>query len=177
MAKRCLARLAQRPRTVTPLRVAVALFLCAWWGTALLSGYRAIYQIRSVELTVGERILRPGTRVQARIATSGRTYARLTLELVQGAHAETLAVRRVPGNRDGATDPRSRRASIVVSLTPELLARYEPGPARLRASGLGSSQWLRVPPPTVREVVVALPAGPPAGGGRERPAASRPIPP
>ena len=40
--------------------------------------------------------------------------------------------------------------------TAALLERFRPGPATLRATGLGSSQWLRVPPPEVRERYVEI---------------------
>jgi hypothetical protein len=37
-----------------------------------------------------------------------------------------------------------------------MLARFEPGTATLRATAVGRPQWLRVPPPTVREQPVII---------------------
>jgi hypothetical protein len=158
MPARYLARLTERRRTVTPLRVLVGAFLAAWWGTALLSGYRAVHQIREVGVGATGRVLLPGTRLSGSVATSGRTEGSLTLELVQGAVRETLAVVYLPRNRDAPMDPRSQRGRISVVVTPATIERFRPGAARLRATGLGSAQWLRVPPPTVREVEVEIPA-------------------
>jgi hypothetical protein len=159
MAERYLGRLsAPASSGRKAFRAAAALFLGTWWSVAAVSGYRAIYQVRSLELSATGRVLRPGATVRARIATSGRTHAHLNVALVQGAHRELLVSRFVPGNRDAATDPRSQRAAVAIVLTPQLLARFRPGPATLRAVGLGSSQWLRVPPPTVREIPVRIAA-------------------
>jgi hypothetical protein len=78
------------------------------------------------------------------------------LELVQGARAETLGTLTTRGNRDGALDPRPRHATLTVTLTPATVRRFAAGPAVLRAVATGASQWLRTPPPTVREARVTL---------------------
>jgi hypothetical protein len=75
---------------------------------------------------------------------------------VQGSHAETLAVQFVRGNEWGSIDPRARRASQAVVLAPEVLSRFRAGAAVLRATATGRPQWMRLPPPTVRESAVEI---------------------
>jgi hypothetical protein len=53
-------------------------------------------------------------------------------------------------------DPRPKYGSVVVTLTPAMLSDFEPGTATLRASAVGRPQWLRVPPPTIREQSVSI---------------------
>jgi hypothetical protein len=65
-------------------------------------------------------------------------------------------VRQVPKNRDAATDPRPRRDSLAVVLTPELLEGFRVGPVLVRAVARGRPQWLREPPPTVREAALKI---------------------
>jgi hypothetical protein len=144
------------PRRRKVLRTGVGLFLCTWWGTALCSGYRAIWQVYGVEVSAPGGVLKPGSTVRARIVTSGRTHARLDVALVQGAHAEVLASRYVASNRASRTDPRPHRAALAVVLRPDVLSRFHAGPARLRVIGFGSSQFLHVPPPKVRDVPVRI---------------------
>ncbi|MET0399553.1 MAG: hypothetical protein ABW277_22370 [Longimicrobiaceae bacterium] len=122
----------------------------------VLSGWRAWVQVRSLELHADSPVLSGGSIVEARVVTSGRTFVDLRLELVQGTHAETLAARQVPKNRDAATDPRSRRDSLVVVLTPDVLGRFRAGPVLVRAVARGRPQWLREPSPTVREVALEI---------------------
>jgi hypothetical protein len=71
-----------------------------------------------------------------------------------------LAVQQVRGNDWASFDPRPRRASQRVLLTPEQLARFPDGPATVRATATGRPQWLRLPPPTVREAAVEIRRGP-----------------
>jgi hypothetical protein len=132
-----------------------------------VSGYRAIVQIYRLELRVPDRPLVAGASVGARVVTSGRTRATLTLELIQDGHVATLGRQLVTGNWDGAYDPLPKRAALQASITAAQLASLRPGPARLRATALGSSQWLRVPPPTIREIAVLIgPTGPSSRGLR-----------
>lgn len=48
------------------------------------------------------------------------------------------------------------RGSQIVSVTPEMLARFATGPATLRAAATGRAQWLRTPPPKMREIPVVI---------------------
>ncbi|HEU0077237.1 MAG TPA: hypothetical protein VFQ76_06285 [Longimicrobiaceae bacterium] len=143
-------------RPVVIARRAALVVLAVPLAVATLSGWRAWVQVRSLELHAAAPVLRGGSRLQARVVTSGRTFVDLRLELVQGTHAETLAVRQVPKNRDAATDPRSRRDSLAVVLAPELLERFREGPVLVRAVARGRPQWLREPPPTVRELALEI---------------------
>jgi hypothetical protein len=153
-------RFQERPQwSAVLVRVTLA-FVALWAASALWSGYRAVVQIFRLELAPAGGELRAGSTVQARVVTSGRTRASVRLELVQGARTETLGTLAIRGNRDGALDPRPRRATLTVTLPPATLARFAAGPAVLRAVATGASQWLRTPPPTVRSAPVTL--APPA---------------
>src|SRR5688500_5493627 len=138
------------------LRSAVFLFIALHVPLAMVSGYRAWVQVKSLELGATDRILRDGTTLRADVVSSARVEVTVRIEMMQDAHAETLAVQYVPKNKDAAYDPRSRRASLTVVLTPEMLRRFKPGPVLLRAVARGRSQWLREPPPEVRELQTEL---------------------
>jgi hypothetical protein len=124
---------------------------------ATFSGYRAIWQIYRLELRVADPVLRPGTSVGFAVVSSGRVEADASLELIQGPVAETLAVRLLPRNGNASYDPRPQRASASVVLTATHLAAFKPGAALVRATANGGMQWLRTPPPTVREQRVEIP--------------------
>jgi hypothetical protein len=81
------------------------------------------------------------------------------VELIQSAQTETVAVFRVRDHTNASYDPRTIHAERRVTLTSEQLARFHPGPARLRAIANGRSQWLRVPPPVIREQSVQIGEG------------------
>lgn len=131
-------------------------FVVAHVILATISGYRAIVQVYRVQLTTDTPTLRPGSTVALAVATSGRATIDGVVELIQSAQAETVAVFRVPGHTNASYDPRTIHAERRVTLTSEQLARFRPGPARLRAIANGRSQWLRVPPPVIRERTVQI---------------------
>lgn len=141
----------QEARPLRLLRRAVLLLLALCFVTAVASGYRAYYQVESLELQLSEPTLRGGSVIQVAVAGSGRTTIDVRVELIQGAHTETLALQRVPGNEWAAFDPRPQRASQRVLLTPEHLARFLDGAAKVRVTATGRPQWTRLPPPMVRE--------------------------
>lgn len=143
-------------RSIVLLKRTILAFLAVNLVVALLSGHRAYFQVRSLELSSPEHIPHGGLTIETSVVTSGRTFVDLKLEMIQGAHTEPLAARQVMKNRFASYDPRTQRAALTVTLTPELLARFEDGPARVRATATGSAQWLRVPPPEVREIAVEL---------------------
>ena len=136
--------------------LAVAVFL-ANLVLALVSGHRAIWQVQRLDVRASAPVLHPGTRLAAAIQSSGRAPTAVVLELVQGEHAELLGEKGLPGNRNPAMNFLPRRDSVVVFVTAEVLSRFAPGPVTVRATGLGSSQWLRVPPPEVRELAAEIP--------------------
>ena len=100
--------------------------------------------------------LRDGSVVETTLVSYARTTIDVRLELIQGSHAETIATKRVRGNEWALFDPRSRQASESTVLTAELLDRFNKGPAQLRATAVGREQWTRLPPPVVREIIVAI---------------------
>jgi hypothetical protein len=138
------------------MRRAVLALLALCLITALSSGYRAYYQVYRLGLHVTESTLRDGAAVQVAVTGSGRTTIDVWVELIQGGHSETLAVQQVRGNEWASFDPRPRKASLEVVLTGEQLARFLPGSATVRATATGRPQWLRLPPPTVREEAVEI---------------------
>jgi hypothetical protein len=143
-------------RPIALMKRAGLLLLALCFVTALLSGHRAYYQVRSLELQLPGPTLHNGSVIHVEVAGSGRTTLDVRVELIQGGHSETLAVQQVRGNDWAAFDPRPRKASQNVVLTPEQLARFLPGPATVRATATGRPQWLRLPPPTVREAAVEI---------------------
>ena len=127
---------------------------------AAISGYRAIVQIYRVDLQAPDT-LRVGSQVALSVTTSGRVIGTATLVIVQGNRLDTLHWHRVRNNHIGtfisqSLNPFPVHDSVTVSIAAANLAKFEPGPATLRAIGLGGSQWLRVPPPTIRERPVVL---------------------
>ncbi len=121
-----------------------------------LSSYRAWVQIKELTLETQSTVLRPGTTVRSRLVSWARTESDARIALVQGNHIEILGEVYLPRNGEPVFDPRPQRDSVVVTLSPAMLARFDDGPARLRATALGRPQWLRTPPPTVREQVVVI---------------------
>jgi hypothetical protein len=131
-------------------------FCSACLVVGLISAYRAWFQVHGLRLTSGDRILRSGSTVQTEVASYGRTFVTVRIELIQGEHSETLALQRVSPNDWASFDPRIRREAQTVVLTPEVLARFSPGAASVRATALGGPQWTRTPPPVVREIGVEI---------------------
>ena len=137
------------------LRRGLTILVSIWIVIALISGHRAIWQVQKLELRVPEATLRPGSLVAVETRSSGRVHVRVILELVQGARSETLAVQRIEGSHP-TFDPRWRRGEISHILTSETLRAFQPGAAMVRVTAHGVSQWLRTPPPEVRERAVSL---------------------
>lgn len=151
--------LSEESRTLVILKKAIWAFVAVISVFAVMSGYRAYYQVRSLDLRPAERVLRSGTSIEVIAESYARTPVDVSLELIQGAKTKTLGEVRIPRNYDPALDPRLQRASLTVALTPELLAGFEAGPAQLRATARGRMQFGRTPPPLVREVSVEIKQG------------------
>lgn len=136
---------------VVIVAVCLNILLFSW------SIYRRIWQVLRLDLTVSATVLAPGVIVSTDVVTSGEVPNPIRLELVQGTHSETLMERRggLPAIR--SYDPRLFRYTPSVVITPDLLARFSPGPATLRLTGFGMQKLLRTPPNRVREVQVTLP--------------------
>lgn len=155
-AKESFADRTKSPRLMRVVQRVLIIGALLQLSIALWSGYRAIVQIFKLELSVVSTNLRPGMPAVVHVVTSGRTNATVRLELIQGTHAELLANLRVAGSRDGFYDPRTRQGTMMPLFTTEFLAHFHPGPAIVRATATGSMEWLRVPPPTVREIPVVI---------------------
>jgi hypothetical protein len=94
-----------------------------------LSSYRAWVQIKGLTLSTTSPVLRPGVVVQANLASWARVESDARIELVQGARVAMLGEVYLPRNHEPVFDPRPK---------------------------VGRPQWLRVPPPTIREQPVSI---------------------
>ncbi|HEU5131576.1 MAG TPA: hypothetical protein VFT26_05710 [Pyrinomonadaceae bacterium] len=135
-------------------RVFVAVIV-ALLVTGAVSSHRAFFQVRSLELSA-PRVLFAGAAVNVSVVGSGRTQVDVDVDLIQGTHSERLFHLHVSGNELAFFDPRQKYGSGSVVLTSEMLSKFQPGAARLRAVGVGRPQWGRLPPPTVREMEVEI---------------------
>lgn len=132
--------------------VPIALLL----ASGVLASYRAYFPVRDVTLLLPESALRAGSPVRAVTRSSGRGPVEVRIELVQGARSELIAVQRLRGRRFAFWDPRAVETTLTSAVSRELIERFEPGPAVLRATATGSRAWLRQPPPVVRDVAVEI---------------------
>jgi len=146
----------------------IAVALATYVIPGLFSSYRAWVQVHSLDLSVPRTEIRSGDTIKVRTVSWGRTYVYVDLVLRQGARAETLAVHEIPRNHNPSIDPRWRRDSIDLVLTDSLLAGFDPGPAKIHVSAEGGPQWLRTPPPLVREAAVQLVQTPPPGSKQQK---------
>jgi hypothetical protein len=121
------------------------------WGT-----YRRIWQVQRIEIFAGSTVLAPSDTVGYDVITSGETNNLIRLELVQGARHQTILEQRAGVNRINTYDPRLFRYTPKITIAPELLATFQPGPATLRLTVFGGQKFLRTPAPRVREVPVRL---------------------
>ena len=121
-----------------------------------MSSYRAWVQIKDLTLTTTSPVLTPGVVVRADLASWARTESDARIELVQGSHVVMLGEVYVRRNHEPVFDPRPQHGSVVVTISPEMLAQFQPGPATLHASAVGRPQWMRVPPPTIRDQAVTI---------------------
>ena len=137
-------------------RLVIVLVLSTYVLPGLFSSYRAWVQIRNLDLIVPRKELGIGDTVRVNTVSWARTWVDVDLVLIQGKRVDTLATHEIPRNHNASIDPRWRRDSIIVVLTPSILAGYTPGPATIRAHAIGGPQWLRTPPPLVRESLVQL---------------------
>lgn len=142
-----------RPRAI--LRGIVIAIIATHIVLALWSGYRAIWQVFALEIRA-PAVLRAGDAVSYSVVSSGRVPVTVWLELIQGARGETLATTVVEDGVIAVYDPRIRRGRWSGTLSADQLAPFEPGLATLRVTATGRPQFLRSPPPTVREMAVRI---------------------
>ena len=134
---------------ILPLLV-VHVVLASW------SGYRAIVQVYSVDVAVADSVIRAGSPVVYNAVGSGRVTVTLRLELVQDSLKQPIGQHIINTYTTPSYDPRPIRGGATVALTPAMLARFTAGPATIRATATGRAQWLRTPPPTVREIPIVI---------------------
>jgi hypothetical protein len=72
----------------------------------------------------------------------------------------TLDQQRVPPNQFGFYDPRTQSLVFASVLKPEHIVGFHDGPAILRATAVGRHQWMRLPPPLVREMSIVIQKAP-----------------
>jgi hypothetical protein len=94
--------------------------------------------------------------VHAQFVTAGRTPVYARIELVQGSHIEVLASTTIPFNEHFFYDFRSKHASMSAAVPADIMSRFAPGPAVIRAIGEGGSQLLSVPPPKMSKTEIQL---------------------
>ena len=133
-------------------QVAVA----AYFAIGLTAGYRAFYQVHSLDLRTNGPTLHSGSVITANVVTYARVPVTVRLELIQGAHSEELLTKGVRDNEWAFLDPRPRYASQTLIVSPEVIGRFQNGPAHLRATAIGRMQLSHTPPPVVRDLAVEL---------------------
>jgi len=143
-------------RSMVWVKRAFKIVLGMYLVIGITAGYRAWFQLKSLQLQSTDSILRPGSTVKTTVVSYARVPVDLRLELVQGNHYETLAVQQVPKNTWAFLDPRTRQASQNAVLTDDVLGRFETGRALLRATAIGRTQLTHLPPPLVREIAVEI---------------------
>src|ERR1041385_7190746 len=139
-------------RVIVPL-VAIHIILATW------SGYRAVVQVFSLDVLVPAAIVHDQSMVGFRATSSGRVWVTERVELIQGSHSETLIATRVPSTVNPSYNPRPVRATQSVPVSADFIDRFAAGPAPLPATAVGRPQWLRPPPPTVREMAITIVKG------------------
>ena len=145
----------QDARPILWLKRSFMFVIVAFLMIGAVSAHRAYFQLRSLELNA-PRELFVGSVVNASAVGSGRNKIDVDVDLIQGAHSERLLHLHLSGNELAFFDPRPKYGSSSVVLTSEILSKFQPGAARLRAVGIGRPQWGRIPPPTMREMEVEI---------------------
>ena len=116
-------------RALALLRKGTLVFLGVLLLIGIVSTYRALVQVRQLELKTNEGTLRSGSTVETEVVISGRTMVDVQLELIQGTYSETLGVLNVLKNEFGFFDLRPKHASQRVTITNEILSRFQNGEA------------------------------------------------
>src|SRR4051812_28739333 len=122
-------------------RVLIGLF-CVHFKLAAWDMYKRIWQVLRADLYVSSTTVKAGATVSYDVITTGETYNVIQLELVQGAHTETLLRQRARLQAIATYDPRVFQYTPTITITPELLNRFAPGPATLRLTGFGGQKLL-----------------------------------
>ena len=150
------SRTVSEARSVVLVKRTLTLLLGAYLVIGLIAGYRAWFQIRSLELRSSDLVLRRGSYIKTTVVSYARVPIEVRLELVQGTHAETVALQHVPKNTWAFLDPRTRQASQLATLDADTLNRFTPGVAKVRATATGRLQLGHLPAPLIREIAVEI---------------------
>ncbi|HUQ46659.1 MAG TPA: hypothetical protein VM053_00285 [Gemmatimonadaceae bacterium] len=126
------------------------------FSLAAASGVRAVKQVYSVQIETRTNPGAAGAVIVARIVTSGRVSNVAHIELVQGQHIETLVRATLPENKSFFYDPRPQHVALRATLSQEVVSRFAPGRARLRAVVEGRSQFVHIPAPKILEVGITI---------------------
>src|ERR1044072_5394200 len=118
-------------RPILWLKRAFVVVIVVFLAIGMVSAHRAYFQVRDLELNA-PHLLSDGSVVQTSVVSSGRTAVEGVVELIQGTHSERLLKLHLSGNELGFFDPRKRHGSNSVTLTPEILSKFQPrrGPSR-----------------------------------------------
>lgn len=149
-------RLSQEWKGFTILRRIIIAIAIVHFSLAAVSGYRAIVQVYDVSIQRPSAVLRPGSPIAVHVSTSGRIHVDVRIELVQGSQVESLKVVVVPSNEAFFYDPRPKHVVIGANIPADVLSRFSPGAAAIRAVAEGHAQILRTPPPTMSSSEVVL---------------------
>lgn len=143
-------------RWVTLMKRVCVPLLTLYLIIGAISAYRAWYQVRRLNLSVASPVLRSGTAVDYSVVSYARTTLDVRVELIQGAHTETIGTIFLRGNEWGFFDPRNKSAAKTTFVPAEILNRFDEGAAVVRATAIGREQWTRLPPPVIREVPITI---------------------
>lgn len=143
-------------RWVTVMKRVCIPLLTLYLIIGAISAYRAWYQVRRLNLSVDNSILRSGTAVDYSVVSYARTTLDVRVELIQGTHAELIGTIFLRGNDWGFFDPRNKSAAKTTFVPADILSHFDEGAAIVRATAIGREQWTRLPPPVIREVPVMI---------------------
>ena len=176
---RVLRRYPRDPRSMVMMRWFILLVAVPFFLVDGFAIYRRLTQLRRLEVQVSDADLHAGSAVILEALSWATTMMTVRLELVQGAHSETLLLHRLPPNKEATLDPRPRNARLRIVLTADQIARYAAGDAVLRATATWRAQLLRKSHPVVREVAVRITPmpepTPPSSSRRGTYVAARPL--
>jgi len=138
------------------LRIGILAVVIPFSIAGAAASYRAYFQLRRLEIRIGKADLHPGSEIQVAAVSSGRVPVTITVQIIQGGQSCVLDSRIVPASREPFFDPRTVQGRMSVQVGPEMLASFSEGPAVLRATLRGRPQWMREPPPLLREITVRV---------------------
>lgn len=137
-------------RLVVGLTIAVHVMFGAW------SANRAWWQVRDLHVQAPSGAVRAGWRPLISVVTSGRKEVTVLVLLRQGVRTDTIAMHRIGGHKDGFWNPLFISQTFAPRVSRIQAGRFTEGPATLRVEAHGYPQWLRTPPPVIREILVRI---------------------